>query len=323
MTGTRRLRIYNESHLTQKPSAGYNALCYIWVGFFDRNPFNIVRGLPTSPSVDHWIELSNTAIRNGVESENEHPINRKLDSLMHMPCKSTIIPNSITDVCTTVCNYFKSIGCTTESVNEHQETPLLCSAQHFGKENTPWIKALLENGANINATDGESRNALHLSLKVCEKGHACHSNMINSILREKLTILLSSGCDTEATDSKGLTPSDYASANLFSEVWERTLVSTGRGNLVESKEKVSENSFFGTPKSWFEILPQYCHYCTYCDYKCSSWHRSTYGGCSQSDDETDLYGSHKETVTSEHECSSKAMKVRLQVVKKVMQMMEK
>lgn len=304
-------------------SAGYSALCYIWVGFFDRNPFNIIRGLQASPSVNHWIQLSNLAIRNGVDPENDRPLNGKLDSLMHMPCKSTIIPKSITDVCTTVCTYFTSIGCSAESVNEHQETPLLCSAQHFGKENTPWIRALLENGANINATDGEKRNALHLSLKVCEKRHSRHSNMIYSVMGEKLAILLTSGCDAEATDSKGLTPSNYASANNLSGVWEQALLFARRGNLDNAKNKsASENPSSGAQKSWFEILPQYCHYCTYCDNKCSSWHHSIYGRSNtNSDVETDLDENEKETGSGDHECSSKALKVRLQVVKKMMQMM--
>jgi ankyrin repeat protein len=125
-------------------------------------------------------------------------------------------------------SYFVTVGANVNCIDFYDETPLIFSASHFGIPNAVWMQTLLENGADITATDGYGRGALSLSFRECSDcDHTTYQPMIYEIVKEKVSLLLKAGCDPTSVDDYDFTPSHYARRAKLLDLWKSLLDSAG------------------------------------------------------------------------------------------------
>ena len=148
-------------------------------------------------------------------------------TLLHLPPGFGSI--SITTL-TELCQYFLRIGCDMEAQNSYGETAFLYAAMSSRQSNSAaWLQILIDNGANVAATDNNACNALHLAVTpiniLMESGF--YELFKPEVLESKLNVLLQAGCDPNSVNCYGETPSDIARGSKGSKIWKSALEKAG------------------------------------------------------------------------------------------------
>jgi hypothetical protein len=131
-----------------------------------------------------------------------------------------------------ILQYLSGLGCDFEYQNEHGHTSLIAAVVRDGGGLTQYISMLIEFGSNIHATDDEGRIAVLLALQWFHLQYGSvmltGENLWRKLgqqLEEKLVVLLRAGCDANARDSRGITPTEYVKDKAaILEIWMRAVI---------------------------------------------------------------------------------------------------
>ncbi|KAL9122130.1 MAG: hypothetical protein Q9187_001307 [Circinaria calcarea] len=224
---------------------GHNVLWAIWLGYFEHIGSGYYRDQQFEPPnhLNHWIKLSDFFIRNGALVEDCHGLWEGYATLLHLPSVHRSIP--ITPLAE-LCRYFLRIGCDMEARNSYGQTAFLHAAMCSADTNcAAWLQILIDNGANIAATDKEECNALHCAfIPIGPWGEPqwCKDEELES----KLNVLLQAGCDPNSVNCYGETPSDFARRFKRSKIWKSALEKAG----IDSKGFDAEDLYDDSDKMY-------------------------------------------------------------------------
>ena len=173
--------------------------------------------------------------------------------------------------------FFISNGMDLEEADSlFDETPLLYVARIHTKPSVMWLRAILEHGANLTATNYAGKGALHLVFGQWIDSSWMPNGDKTRLLHTKLVLLLRAGCSVTAIDLDGRTPDYYAKTRGKEDVWMSALQEVGisDGQVVESSPKQRRQSrHYGSFKNLPSPAPLGLMSSTkeYCQYQALSW----------------------------------------------------
>jgi ankyrin repeat protein len=128
-----------------------------------------------------------------------------------------------------VCSYLVTIGCELEQKDTWSRTPLLAAAE---KTSPDGLVALISKGANLGAVDFLGRGVFHLAFM--GRIDSQNRSVPEFKLKETLETAILAGCDPNALDNSGFSPSDYS---IWFGMWKTwTLVLNAAGFTPECIE---------------------------------------------------------------------------------------
>ena len=209
---------------------------HIWENFWQRQVHQRDFRVRSVQDLEPWLQVSRRAYDLGHDFD-EGPKHLRpfiegysvmghsvMGILNHDLAAEVMAPNAVR----TLVDFFVSHGANIEEVpGHHQETALLAAA-HSGRESSlPWLRALLEHGADHTAQDRYGRGPLHLTLEKQEKDlwgiEVGKRTTSMRFMEAKLVCLIRAGCSIHKVDNHGLTPTDIARESCLRVVWENAL----------------------------------------------------------------------------------------------------
>lgn len=165
-------------------------------------------------SFEHYRRLSDLVIQYGAYVP--YCVNATCDkgNLLHLPASmfSCLFGDHSYEFSKILIRYFIDIGCDLEYRNAYGYTPLMHAvSRNVWNSARGYISALLDNGANVHATDHEQRGCFRISIAGFST-LACYNNPTideMNALKTLWRILMKAGCDPWTTDSSGKTAMDY------------------------------------------------------------------------------------------------------------------
>ena len=186
-------------------------LWFLWNGF--------LHSAWDSETFQRYQKVSDLLIRHGASVEYCVDATSEKGNLLHLHLPyGFILPDSFGSspyaFLNAMVQYFIWIGCNLEYRNARGMTPLLYTvSQEFYGYMTDHVSALIRNGANVHATNDEQMGPLHLCIMGFNKqfpdGGSAPTYGDLERFRTRWQILLSAGCDYQATDKYGKLAKDY------------------------------------------------------------------------------------------------------------------
>ena len=182
-------------------------LWLIWEGCFHHRTWSLER-------FEHYRLVSDLVIQHGANVQYCVNATEEKGNLLHLPasmfpCRSRDYSYEFSKV---LIRYFIDIGCDLEYRNAYGYTPLMHAvSRNVCNSATGYISALLDNGANVHATDHEQRGCFRISLARFSTLAYYKNPTIDEMnaLKTLWRILMRAGCDPWTTDSSGKTAMDY------------------------------------------------------------------------------------------------------------------
>ena len=213
---------------------------HIWKNFWYQQIHQPNLPVRSVQNLEPWLQVSRRAYDLGHEFDEGPKIfghaimaYTVMGYLRHSSDIRTLEPDALR----TLVHFFVSHGADIEQVHGHyQETALLFVAHSGDEFSLPWLRVLLEHGANLTAQDRHGRGPLHLTLKkhteyLWDREDGKWTTSMR-LMQAKLVCLIRAGCSIHEVDNRGLTPTDLARESCLKFVWENALQEV---NMLDDK----------------------------------------------------------------------------------------